>query len=563
MNFRNLIWPFTKMHVGKIVLTFVVSTIAQLLIIVLPIYIVQSFDLLFGIQSHRAKVFSFLPDSWLASFHNYFILFTIILVLRGIFDFFERYIIGYVGELHLAYLRKKIFAHQLKMNMDIYDKKGFSKYLLRYSGDLSSIQSFITKGLIRFLSDVILLGLTLLVFFWIDQFIGITVLLVGAILAGITYWLNINLYKVSLKRRNTKSGLLKFVTARLQSIITIKAFNRVAPETTKYEKRVDRLLVLGKEYQKITSAIGAIIPFGLYLVMGGIMLGCWAFKNNSEITVRPESFFLALLLMITIMPVFRRCFRVNIIWRNGSISYRKLAEILLLPNEQTIEKSHFRLKKGEIVLQNIYFNYECDQQYLLDNFSINIPAGKMTVIKGENGCGKTTLLKLINGIYQPDKGSIKIDNIPISNLDPKSLRKKIAVVTDQCMLLGKTVFEAISYSRKPLNRLPASQMLEMLGISSSLELDDPIGELGTNLSNGQEKLLMYARAFLTQKPILLLDDPFVHLDEVATIMVVQYLNKIKSNRTIILFTSEKIPERLNIDAICELKKQAKLISQLS
>lgn len=548
MRYLHLIRAFVRQHPIRVVLTFGVSLAAQAVAVFLPIYIARSYDLLFGIQSQRARFLNFIPEDWLASFQGYFSLFLVVVFLRGLLDYAERYGIAILGELHLAFLRKKLFAHQLQTEMAVYDDKGTGKYLLRYSGDLTSIQAFINKGIIRFVSDLTLILLSLFVFFSLGSPIGWTVLGGVFLLAGITYLLDRKLYGASVKRRNAKSGLLKFVSTRLQGLWTIKTFNRFVPEMGRFEKRVDRLLNLGKSYQKIVGVVGAIIPAGLYLIIGMVMWVMYYVKTTSPNTVDPESFFIALLILITLIPVFRRSFRVSIVWRNGSISYGKLANILKLPKEQSMAtEKRLVWKQGQLEIKGISFAYPGQTHTIFPYLDVCIPSTGLTWIQGCMGAGKTTLLKLLCRAYPVDSGEILIDNQDIQAIGIKELRRKIAVVDHQCTLLGNTVFEAVSYSRKAEQRPKVQYMLDQLELSDNLTLDFPIGEGGCRLSRGQYRLLVYARAFLTQKPVVLIDEPFVHLDGLAERLVLSFLARMRSTSTIVVFSTRNYPVGLEID----------------
>ncbi len=553
MHYKHLIGSFAKAYPFRIIGTFVVSFVSQLFTIFLPIYIALSYDLLFDVQSHRARLLGFIPEEWIADFEGYFTLFVVVLIIRGVLDFCERYFTSYLGEIHLSFLRMKIFDHQLKMSMQVYDEKGFAKYLLRYSGDLTSIQAFLSKGIIRFGSDMVLLVLALGIFFSLHLYLGITLSVLSILLAVVVYLLNRFLYNASVARRNAKSGLLKFVTSRLQGLLTIKVFNRFVPEMGRYQKRVATLLRLGRDYQQITSLIGAVIPFGLYLTIGMVMWVTVHLKNEASSGVDPKTFFTALLLLITITPVFRRCFRVSIVWRNGGISYQKLADILQLPREHTTGTVAVDWKDPDIVTEKLVFTYPGQDIPVLQDLDLNIPFGQITAIQGNGGMGKTTLLKLLNGLYVASAGEIRIAGTPIENINIKTLRKNMAVITDQCTLLGKTVFEAVSYSRKAKHREQVTEILDVLGLLPSLPLDYRIGEMACNLSKGQQKLLMYARAFLTKKSILLIDEPFSELDTDSIYRVIRYLNQIRYERTIVLLSCKRISEYLEIDVRYELK----------
>jgi ABC-type multidrug transport system fused ATPase/permease subunit len=548
MRYFHLIRAFVRQHPIRVLLTFGVSLAAQGVAVFLPIYIARSYDLLFGIQSQRARFLTFIPEDWLATFQGYFSLFLVVVFVRGLLDYGERYGIAILGELHLAFLRKKLFAHQLQTEMAIYDDKGTGKYLLRYSGDLTSIQAFINKGMIRFVSDLTLILLSLFVFFSLGGPIGWTVLGAIFVLTGITYLLDCKLYVASIKRRNAKSGLLKFVSARLQGLWTIKTFNRFVPEMGRFEKRVDKLLKLGKSYQQIVGVVGAIIPVGLYILIGMVMWVTHHLKTTSPNVVDPESFFIALLLLITLIPVFRRSFRVSIVWRNGSISYGKLADILILPKERgTITEKKLVWRQGQLTIKGISFAYPEQTNKVFPYLDLYIPCTSITWIQGPMGAGKTTLLKLLNGAYPVDSGEILIDDQDIQTIGIKELRRKIAVVDNQCTLLGNTVFQAVSYSRKAELRPRVQHVLDQLELSENLTLDFPIGEGGCRLSRGQYRLLLYARAFLTQKPILLIDEPFIYLDGPAERLVLSFLTRMRSTSTIVVFSARHHPTALKID----------------
>ena len=554
IHYSRLIQRFAQQHSFRIVLTLVVSLLANLITIFLPIYIALSFELLFNIKSHRAKVLFFLPDWILQSFSNYFLVFLFVLTLYSLFDFLKRYSTSYLGELHLVFLRKEIFEHQLNTHMRVFDEKGVGKYLLRYSGDLSSIQALITKGTIGFISDIILIIITLSVLLSINNLIGTLVFAAILVLSFTTFLLNQLLYFASVNRRNAKSGLLKFVTLRLQNMLTIKSFNRLVPELKQFNKRVDKLLILGKRYHGIRSLIGAIIPLGLYLMIGMVMQGVMYLKQLDQNTIAPEAFFMAILLIITVLPVFRRCFRVSMIWRNGTISYDKLTKILNLDKEAYLHQPDFHLENGSITLKQLSFGYT-NQSTLFQNLNLKFPNGTISIIQGSTGSGKTTLLKLLNGLYQSNQGEIEIDGQSISSINPKSLRKHIAIVAEEWTLLGRNVFEALSYSRKETKRVGVYAQLRALKLTDTLQLNSPIGEHGRNLSKGQQKLLQYGRAFLTKKPILLIDAPWSGLDKKSIALIVDLLNKKKEKHTIILFTNQPIPLSLKVDAFYQLQKQ--------
>ncbi len=551
---KNIIYflrPFLKNHIRLISIVFLICFLANVVTLILPIYIAQSFDLLFDISSHRAQILYLIPFLVQKEITAYLIVFSALLLLKGILDFSCKYLMALLGEKQLHFFRKKIFTHQLAIKMETYEEKGIGKYLLRYSGDLNSIQSLLTKGGLQFICDVLIITLAIFILYQISPVLAQSIFAVLLVLTIVLFILNKKLHQASLKRRNAKSGLLKFVSHRLQAILTVKSFNREVIEANRFNKKTDRLLELGKNYQRIHSGISAIIPAGLYLMLGVMMLVFINLKKYSPGEIQADQYFAAILLTITLLPVFRRCFRVNILWRNASISFKKLIHIFELEKEKQDQQEALQKISGALNIINLSFRFP-NKHLLFENLNIKIPGNGIYTIHGKGGTGKSSLVKLLNGSYLPGSGFIFLDDLDYQELSRKILRKYISVVSDHFHLLGNTVFEAISYSRKKEKRPVANNMLSKLGLSRELSLDTRIGELGQNLSFQQKKLLQYSRAFLTRKPILIIDQGFDNLDKAAMKNICQYLHQIKHKTTIIILDQKTNFEDLEIDQSFDL-----------
>lgn len=545
-HYLTSIIDFIRRHRLMVMITVLACVLANLLALLLPIYIAQSFRFLFEVQSVRAQFLSFLPQAVRQSFEAYLWGFAVLLVLRTGLDFAQRSLIARLGERHLAELRQQLFDRQLRARARVYDQKGIGKYLLRYSGDLSSIQGLLTKGCIRFGSDLLLLfGLLGILYSWAP----LLALGVGGSLLLLWAWialLNRQLYIASLQRRNAKAGLLRFVSLRLRSLPTIRLLNRHVPETNRFNRRVETLYRLGLRYQFYRNAIGASIPGGLYAVLGALIASIPLLQANVLRNWSADQFFAATLLLLTALPVLRRCFRVSMVWKNGSISYRKLMKVLSLPVEPSGPDRFPKSEAYPICVRNLRFRYD-EQQPLIKDWSAHFPARAISVVHGNNGSGKSTLVQLLCRTYEPQSGTIELAGQNISAYSPKAVRRCVAAATDGCPLLGKTVFEAISYSRCENKRPAAREILHRLGADHFLSLDTPIGELGCRLSRGQHQLLRLARALLTEKPVLLLDEPFTALSPYRQQLLIEVLHRRRTQQTIVLFCSAPPPAPLDAD----------------
>jgi len=544
----TLIKAFLKKYQQSVILTFILGLIANMLTIVLPIIVAASYGLLFNIQSTRAKMLGILPEVVQTSFPAYLAFFASLLLIKGLIDFAHRYSIGHLGEKLVKDLREAIFGHQLKMKMSIYDAKGTGKYLLRYSGDLVSIQNYLTRGIIRFVSDVLLLSLAFAFLFWLSFILGTFVMLAFALTLFGLYFLNKKLYQLSISRRNKKSGLLAFVNTRLSAILSLQTFNKEVPEKKRYEKRSQQIYEVGRSYQLVLAGINAIIPVATYGLLGLVLAAAYFHQHLNMHHLESETFLAVIFLILSLLPVFRRILRVESTWKKGAISFTKLAKLLNLETTQFHRKANFQYKMGKIEFQNLTFSYP-DKNPVFDQFSLVIlpQKGNFYTLNTKTGQGKTTLIKLLTGIYYPDKGALLIDGQSTKAVNPKSLRKQIAVVADDWRLYGKNVFEAVSYS---ISRSRKARVKELLNEFQSaipseqrLKLSDSIGDFGSCLSSVQIKMLLCMRALLTRKPILIMENLSEGLDAATEKQFIHVLKKYHKKGFILLLNSAKGKEQ--------------------
>ncbi|MEL6257176.1 MAG: ABC transporter ATP-binding protein, partial [Bacteroidota bacterium] len=374
--------------------------------------------------------------------------------------------------------------------------------------------------------------------------------------------LNYKLQDISEQRRNQKSGLLAFVSQRLQAIITVKAFNRERPEWERFLKRSTKNFNTNLRFHRVSALIFVLVP-GLLYVMIAIIMYTIHWQKDQGIQIDQAALLSAFLLIITMLPVMRRCLRIMVCWKLGIISIRKLQHVLDLPIEQGNFQDELILGEGNIKLDKLSFGPP--NQRIFQNLSTDWSHQGLHLVTGGTGSGKSLLIKILLGIYADYEGDIYIDEQNIRQSDVKSLRKMLTVISEDYPLLGKTVFEAISYSRKASKRKGAGLMLNKvqqdLPESAKLNLDDRIGSLGQGLSKGQERILLFTRALLTRKPILLLDEPFSSIEPHIQQHLLKLIRKLKKKRTIILFLKQNNWPKLNFDSVLDLDAYKSAISQ--
>ena len=537
-----LLFKFIKGNRALVTVTLISGLVYNIFTLLIPIGIGRFYEFNFDITSQRLKLlesFSFLNSG---SFTIFLLFFILVVILRFIFEYINRYLISIIGESFAKNLREQLFEHQLQISTSIYDQKGIGKYLLRYSGDLKSIQDYITKGLFKYTQDLILILFLLATISFIDIHVG-TISAVLILLANILLgFINKALYTISVSRRNQRSGLLTFVNTRLRAMASIKAFNKYYIEQKRYAKRSERLYQTGKKYQAVANLIFSVIPAFTYLIIALLMWYVYHVKTTMGDTFNQTSFLILILLVISFLPILRRTLRVSIVWKLGNISFEKLLNIFSFEAENTLPSPKINLADKAISFNDVSFNYPSSNNLVFDKLNISFSPGGITAVIGGAGTGKTTLLNLILKVYQPVSGDIHYGTHSHNELSEKTIRRNIVVISDDFPLYGKSVYEAIVYSRKEKIEERATKLLNELqqfeDARNKLKLQDSIGDLGKSLTSGQKRILMYARALLSNKPWLLIDEPLKGLKQETSSLIRDKLNLLSKNKSIIVFDSE-------------------------
>lgn len=551
-------WKFIKESIkenpGLAVLAVISGFCYNIFTVLVPIAIGRFYEFNFGFSSVRLKLFfSGFPFINTDSFHAFLIFFIGIILIRFLFEYTNRYVIGILGERFSQSLREQLFAHQLRVLTPIYDAKGIGRYLLRYSGDLKSVQNYLTQGIFRFAQDIFLIAILLAVIGYYSINMALIILTFIVCAFGFIFFMNLVLYRISVERRNRRSGMLSFVSNSLRSILSIKVFNKNVPFEHRYNKRSLKLLDIGVKYQHITALINAVIPFITYLMVGITMLYIYRLKN-SGVDFDRSSFLILILLIISFLSIFRRILTVNIVWKLGNISFEKLIAVFMLKTESTSYKRKIKIYNEAIVFKNVVYNTEIGNNE--SPFNLKIEPHSISFIKSSAGSGKSlTFIKLLLKIYSPSEGVIYFGKYAADKLSEREIRKQLTVVSSKIPLDGDTVFEAISYGRDPEKRLQCEKLLnelqQFVPKSQQLNLSSKIGEQSIHLNDSQKQLLLWCRAILTNKPIWILHFPFNYINENLRKHLLQIILDWKEKKTVI-FIDEGSPEGLKVDKIYEI-----------
>jgi len=409
--------------------------------------------------------------------------------------------------------------------------------------DFDSIRSFLTNATMAAIIDLPFAIIFLAVIFYIGGVIVIIPIITMLFILTYAFLIKKPLKQSIESTHEASAKKSSILIESLNNIETLKTLGTMGQVQWKWEESTGEIAAKSLKSRLLSASIPTItqlfiqlntvmiIVFGVYLIqefelsMGGLI----AIVILTSRTLAPMGQVAALL--------------TN--YEDTKTSYDTLNEIISQPSERPtgkkfVERPDF---SGNIEFVNVNFSYPGTEVAALKNVSFSIKAGENVAIIGRIGSGKSTIAKLILGLYEPDSGQILIDGIDIKQIDPADLRKHLGYVSQDIMLFRGTVKENITYRATHSSDV---SMLRAASISGTAEFikkhpkgyEMPIGERGQGLSGGQRQSIAIARAFLLEAPIMLMDEPSNAMDQITEAKLLNSLELNTQNKTSIFITQK-------------------------
>ncbi len=409
--------------------------------------------------------------------------------------------------------------------------------------DFDSIRSFLTNATMAAVIDLPFTVIFLLVIGYIGGMIVIIPILTILLIIAYAFLIKKPLQESIESTHEASAKKNAILIEALNNIETLKTLGAVNQTQWNWEESTGEIAAKSLKSRLLSASIPTvtnffiqlntimIVVFGVYLIrdfelsMGGLI----AIVILTSRTVAPMGQVAALL--------------TN--YEETKTSYETLNEIISQPSERPsgkkfVEKPDF---SGHIEFVNVNFTYPNTEIQVLKNVSFVIKPKEHVAIIGRIGSGKSTIQKLILGLYEPDSGQILIDGIDIKQIDPADLRKNIGYVSQDIMLFRGTVKENITFRA---SHASDAAMLDAAQISTTSEFikkhpkgyEMPIGERGQGLSGGQRQSIGIARAFLLDAPIMLMDEPSNAMDQMTEAKLLENMALALREKTTLLVTQK-------------------------
>ncbi len=519
---------------------------------------VAGIDLLFPVATNRI-LRELIPNSQIRTM---LLVGFFLLVLYGI-RFLFSYIIGYYGHVMgiriETDMRSDLFRKLQVLDYQFFDNKKTGELMTNLTShlhDVSEMSHHAPEDL--FISSLMLMGsFTILMF--IEPLL--TLIVFVFLLMLVTYSLTrrrkmLNSFRVS---RTVQGELNAEIESSISGIRLTKAYNNESYEQTKFEK-------VNSQYRKARSNIFREI--GLYgsgndffanlanlavLIFGGYFV----YKNRIDY-IDLTTYFLYVNFLIR--PIQRLTNSMEQL-QQGFSGIEKFYQIMdvepkIVSKPKALKKSDFI---GDIQFKNVEFSYSQDEhEFVLKNFSYEIPAGRKVAIVGETGVGKTTISKLLPRFYDVLKGEIKIDGINVKDYDLYDLRSAIGIIQQDVFIFWGTIKDNILYGRPDATFeevVEAAKKAQIHDFIMSLEqgYDSLTGERGVKLSGGQQQRISIARLFLKNPKILILDEATSSLDNITENLIQQSFEELAKDKTTIMI-AHRLSTIQNADEIIVLGK---------
>ena len=482
----------------------------------------------------------------------------IIALIRGLSNYLQILLVNKTALNIVGDFQKKIYEKIIKSNIEIIEDNGAGNLISRLSNDTTLILQALESLLNRLLKDGLTALVLLITMIYLDWKLAI-------IICFLVPFIAFPIYKIGKKVNNISKGaqiqigqFTNLLNQSFQNIQTIKSFqleNREIQHTNQeIERRIFNLYRLRK-YRAIMNPIIEVLAgifIGLLLAFAGYQI----LEGNSSLGQLTA--FITALLMIS--DPIRRISTLNSIYQEGLAAVERAYGLYNDCNiiEDKPNSVNFPIDYNLLKFENISFKYKSDQRNILNNITFAIKEGTRNYIIGESGAGKSTIFKLLTRLHEAKSGEIKFGNTEIQDIQIKSLRSCISVVSQNTFIFNDTLKNNINLKKNESSEnINFEKLMDDLNINNFAnklqnKYDTKIGIDGISLSGGELQRLAIARAIYKNAPLLLLDEATNSLDSINEIEINKTLDKYFKDKTVIII-AHKLETIKDADNIIVLK----------
>ena len=445
---------------------------------------------------------------------------------------------GRIGQDMLFALRRRVFRHFQKLSPSFHDEYTSGRVISRQTSDVDAIYEMLETGFDGLVTAILTLAGTAVLLLVLDVKLGLVALLCFPFLLLLTNWFRKESAKAYRVTREKVALVIVHFVESMGGIRAVQAFRREARNQEIFDDVNDQYRVANlRAFRLVAWFMPGIKLIGNITIAVVLLYGAYL-AYHGEVSVGVLAAFL-LYLRGFFEPMMEISQFYNT-FQSASAALEKLSGVL--EEEPTVPEPTspvaLAVPRGELRFEGVRFEY-VDGVPVIPRFDLDVPAGQTLALVGTTGAGKTTLAKLLSRFYDPLAGRILLDGIDLRDLDEATLRRAVVMVTQENYLFGGTVADNIRFGK------PSASMDEVVAAAQAIGAhefisalpegyDTDVANRGGRLSAGQRQLVAFARAFLADPAVLILDEATSSLDVPSERLVQHALRTILSERTAVI-----------------------------
>jgi ATP-binding cassette subfamily B protein len=455
-----------------------------------------------------------------------------------------------ISQALLIDLRKRVFLHTQKLSLEFHESYTSGRIISRQTSDLDSIRELLDSGINQLVQGLLYMVFTAVALFSLDGVSGLVLFASLVPLAILTRWFQVRSQKLFRQSRVASAKLIVHFVETMTGIRAVKAFRK--------EKRNEQEFgSLVEDYRDVNGRV--IQLFGIFdpglVLIGNVTVAVVLLVGGFRVVDGQLAIGALLATLLYTRRFFDPMEEMAMFYNSYQSAAAALEKISGVLEERPgvpdpLKPVDLWEARGEVKFENVQFAYRADR-VILPHFDLEIPAGQTIALVGSTGAGKSTLAKLISRFYDPSDGRVLLDGVDLRDLHPKDLRRGIVMVTQEAYLFSGSVADNIAIGKPDASGDEIQTAARAVGAHEFIEglpngYDTDVNKRGGRVSAGQRQLISFARAFLANPAVLILDEATSSLDIPSERLVQEGLQTLLADRTAVI-----IAHRLSTVAIAD------------
>jgi len=448
-------------------------------------------------------------------------------------------LVGRMGQDVLFDLRTRLFDHFQRLSLAFHERYTSGRVISRLTSDVDALDELLATGmqdLVTAVFSIVSVGAVMLL---LDAPLGLLALCVFPLVIGLTIWFrsrSADAYRA--QREAVALTIVQFVET-FGGIRAVQAFRREGRNQEIFEDVNGQL----KDATIWSSRLGAVYGPGVrglgHLAAAAVLVYGGTRVLDGKMTLGVLAAFL--LYVRRFFQPMQELAQFYNVFQSAAAALEKLSGVLEEKPSVPEPENPIDLPpaRGHVSFENVTFAYRTNTPKILENFELDIPAGQTVALVGETGAGKTTVARLVSRVYDPIEGRVTLDDVDLRELTDARLRRAIAMVTQEGYLFSGSVADNIAFGRPDASRAEVEDAARAIGAHEFLSrlpdgYDTDVKKRGGRLSAGQRQLVAFARAFLADPAVLILDEATSSLDIPSERLIQRALKTLLADRTAII-----------------------------